>query len=528
MTDDRAHGAFTEAGPWTIDPDAIAWRTGLDELRTRTHAQVPGLIRRRRIPPLRGARVAAKLARATVPWAVANRKATDAPGAQAALAARLRPVFEQLGTTYIKLGQVLASAEGMLPIELVAEFKQCRDRVPAESFDHVRSVIEEDLGADLASIFDELDPVPLAAASIAQVHAGRLRSGEEVVVKVQRPGIAEVVARDLAVLAWVAPLAERRMPNLRLANLPAYIELFAETIVEELDFRLEAENMLDVARVLATVEGLPVVVPRPHPAYVTRRVLVMERMRGLAVDDDAGILAAGIDPMPVFRALMVMLIEGALVHGVFHGDLHGGNMLVLPDGTVSVFDFGITGRLTDRQRQGLVGFLMSALSRDTEAQLRHFQAMGGFDADADLEAIAAQLRLDELVAANEAGMSPEELATVMQDTIKGLVACGARLPKPLFLYSKNNVYLNGAVAALAPDLDVIAELGSVVEAFTTTHAELFRDELGLDLTTPDFAGGNVSDFVRTQLGTDRGGLTSAEVNALQNERLRGLRPGRRR
>ena len=133
----------------------------------------------------------------------------------------------------------------------MGEFRLLRDRVPAESFDVVRRIIEEDLGRPLDALFASVDPVPLAAASIAQVHAARLLTGEGVVIKVQRPTVAQVVRRDLAAMSWLAPLLVGRIPVAALANPPALVELFAETIVEELDFRLEAQNMLDVARVLA-------------------------------------------------------------------------------------------------------------------------------------------------------------------------------------------------------------------------------------------------------------------------------------
>jgi ubiquinone biosynthesis protein len=224
---------------------------------------------------------------------------------------------------------------------------------------------------------------------------------------------------------------------------------------------------------------------------------------------------------------MVMLVEGALVHGVFHGDLHGGNMLVLPDGRACIFDFGITGRLDDVRRSALVGFLMAAISQDTAAQLRHFQTMGGLPANADLAEVERELGLDELVA-NQAEMTPEQMADVMQVTVKRLVGNGARLPKPLFLYLKNNIYLNGAIAALAPDIDVIAEIGAVLEYFASTHAERFRAEIGIDLDDGSFTAGAVTDLVRQQIGADVEGLTSAQFNEIQNERMRAMRAARRR
>src|SRR5262249_28334087 len=203
-----------------------------------------------------------------------------------------RGVFERLGPAYTNPGQFVSSGQGFFPPELVDEFKRCRAQVPAEPFRLVRRVVEEDLGAPLERSFAWFDEQPIAAASIAQVHAARLPGGEEVVVKVQRPRGARLVRRDIGSMAWIAPLLVGRIP---IAAPPALVELFAETIVEELDFRLEAQNMLDVARVLHDAGQRIIVVPRPHPRLVTQRVLVMERLHGFKYDDVEGMRAAGVD-----------------------------------------------------------------------------------------------------------------------------------------------------------------------------------------------------------------------------------------
>ena len=205
------------------------------------------------------------------------------------LSRRLRVAAEALGPTFIKLGQIISSGNGVpVPPELVEEFKRCRDQVPAESFADVQRTVEEDLGRPLDEVFRSFDPKPLAAASIAQVHAACLRSGEEVVVKVQRPSVARLVHTDLRAMAWLAPHLVGRIPVSALANPPALVELFADTIVEELDFRVEAANMLDVAVMLHDLGQTGYVVPRPHPELVTKRVLVMQRLDGFKFDDVAG------------------------------------------------------------------------------------------------------------------------------------------------------------------------------------------------------------------------------------------------
>ena len=242
-------GAFTERGPWVVDPDQLVWSRGLDRIRARTRAEVPRLLAPGHVPPLgRLARVVALVGSATGVWYVRER---GTPASRAGISRRLRRAFERLGSTYVKLGQIVSAFEGLFPNELVDEFKKLRDQVPPEPFEAVRAVVESELGRPLDAVFSEFATEPIAAASIAQVHAARLVTGEEVVVKVQRPQVAALVRADIRAVAWLAPWLVGRIPITALANPPALVELFAEQIVEELDFRLEAENMLDLARVLA-------------------------------------------------------------------------------------------------------------------------------------------------------------------------------------------------------------------------------------------------------------------------------------
>ncbi len=194
-------------------------------------------------------------------------KFADADASQAEISHRLRVAAETLGPTYIKLGQIISAGDGLFPAQLVAEFKKCRDQVKAEPFDVVRLTVEQDLGARLEDVFSTFEETPLAAASIAQVHAATLLTGEQVVVKVQRTTVASLVRKDLKVMAWLAPHLVGRIPVAALANPPTLVELFGETIIEELDFRMEAANMLDIATMLHDLGTGPVhrSPPAPHP-----------------------------------------------------------------------------------------------------------------------------------------------------------------------------------------------------------------------------------------------------------------------
>ncbi len=481
---DLSAGAFSATPPWLVDRDRMAWLAGCDDLRAATAAQVPRLLTPRRLPPgRRVVRVAAELGRALGAWYLLERRRGRRDSrpevSRAGLSRRLRLAFQTLGPTYIKLGQILSSGEGVFPPELVGEFRLLRDQVPPEPFEMVQAVVEEDLGRPLADIFARFDRESLAAASIAQVHAATLLSGEEVVVKVQRPAVAATVRNDLAVMSWIAPHLIGRIPVSALANPPALVELFAETIVEELDFRLEAASMLDIAAVLASTEQRSVVVPRPHPQLVTRRVLVMERLDGFSFDDVEGMRAAGIDTEAVVRALMIVFLEGATLFGVFHGDLHGGNLFVRPDGTVALLDYGITGRLDEGRRLAFLRMLMGGTINDPTMQLAALRDLGALPPDTDLAAVIRDLGIDQPTR-DPTTMSPDELLAEIRELTKRLLGYGARFPKVLMLFVKDLLFLDGALATLAPDVDLFAEVTHIAAYFTARHGARIATEVGVD------------------------------------------------
>ena len=481
---DLEHFAFSDSPPWTVERESCTWTSGIQVLRASTQRQVPALIRRRALPPPgRLAVVGTTIATTIGAWALTGRR-VGAAGSRSDLSRRLRRAAERLGPTYIKLGQIISSGEGLFPGELVDEFKRCRDQVPAEDFDHVRQVVEEDLGRRIEDVFEWFDPAPIAAASIAQVHAARLlpvdglHPGVDVVVKVQRPTIRTQVHADLRVMAWLAPFLVGRIPIAALANPPALVELFAQTIAEELDFRLEAENMLDVAASCAELDQRGVIVARPHPELVTRRVLVMERLHGYSFDDMASMRAAGIDTHEVLRRGMAAFTEGCMVHGIFHGDLHGGNLFIGDDGRIALLDFGITARMTDLERTAFMRLMLSGAMGDIPGQITAFRDLGALPADTDIDDVIRELGLDR-APIDPTTLSQEELVGELQRIIKALLAMGARMPKILMLYVKNLVFLDAAIANLAPDLDLIAEFAALSTHMANTHGERFADEIGM-------------------------------------------------
>ena len=497
---DMAWGAFHETAPWTLHLEEITWQKVAAELRAQAQREIPVLTTPTRTPPVaRLVTVVWVLGSALLPWFVKKKfkRFATPEESRAYVSLRMRKAVERLGSTYIKLGQIISSGEGLFPAELVAEFKLCRDQVPAIPFDEVRRVVEEELGATIEDTFASFDRTPLAAASIAQVHVATLKTGEEVVVKVQRPVVSSLVRKDLRVMAWLAPHLVGRIKVSALANPPALVELFAETIVEELDFRIEADNMLEVAKMLRELNQASYIVPRPHPSLVTRRILVMQRVSGFKFDDVAGISGAGIDTHEVIRTGMISFMEGAMIYGVFHGDLHGGNLFVMNDGRTALLDFGIVGRLTGARRMAFLRLMLNATTNNVTGQIEALRDLGALPMDTDIQAVIADLNLGAPVI-DPTTLSGEELVKEVQRVVKALLGYGARMPKELMLYVKNMVFLDGAIAKLAPDLDLLAEIASISMLFAQRHGERLGRELGIDHTKVEI---NL-DSVKAGFGVD--------------------------
>ena len=288
--------------------------------------------------------------------------ADDVAAPPAAPAARrLRQALEECGGMFVKLGQVLSTRADLLPHGVVAELSRLQDQVAPAAPESVMALLEAELGRPVGEVFAELDAEPLAAASIAQAYRGRLRSGEAVVVKVQRPGIAESVDRDLLVLAELARVAEARTAWGADYHVTELAGEFADRLREELDFRLEARNATEIAALTAADQ---VHVPAVHTELSTARILVMEWLDGVSVREVERIDALGLDRSRLAETLLRSSLRQMLVDGRFHADPHPGNVLVLEDGRLGLIDFGATGRLDPLQQASMREMLVAVQQQD--------------------------------------------------------------------------------------------------------------------------------------------------------------------
>jgi ubiquinone biosynthesis protein len=391
---------------------------------------------------------------------------------------RLRRVLEEAGGVYVKLGQIAATRVDLVPPDVAGELSKLQNRAPTEPIENIEAVLEAELGAPVSSVFASFDRAPLAAASIGQTHLARLPSGEPVVVKVQRPGIAEVMERDLAALALLARLAERRTAVGQSVRAAEVLGQFARSLRAELDFLGEARAMADMAAL--TDGGGDVRIPRVFTDLSTRRVLVQECFEGTTVAD----LAAGdADISPeARRALADRLLRSALDQvlrlGFFHADPHPGNVFVLADGTLGLIDFGAVGRLDPLQQAAVID-IMAALARRDVALLRD-----GIERVADVGGTVSPERLERAIAGlMTEGLRPGAVAppALLADLVPLLAELGIHLPGDLVLLSRALVTLDGTLAVLSPGLSVVAaalELaGPAADEPIVDPEELVRDEL---------------------------------------------------
>ena len=277
--------------------------------------------------------------------------------------ARVRRALEDLGTTFIKLGQILSTRVDLFGPEWIAEFEKLQDQAPPLPFEMLRPQLETKLGAAVETVFDCFDPVPLAAGSIAQVHRARLKDGSEVVVKLRRPGIVPVVEADLRLLAHLAEIIERESPEWRRVRPRSLVEHFSSSLRREMDLETEAHHAERVAK--SFQDDPDIVVPRFYWEWTNECVNTQAFVSGIQGRDLAAVDAAGLDRKLLARRGVNAVLRMVLEHGFFHADPHPGNVFYLPDNRVALIDFGMVGRLTNRRSNEVVDLLYGLARRDS-------------------------------------------------------------------------------------------------------------------------------------------------------------------
>ena len=279
-------------------------------------------------------------------------------------AERMRLALEELGPTFVKLGQLLSTRPDIVPASFVQEFEKLQDRVPSFSFAELTAQVERELKGPISDYYAWIDPEPLAAASIAQVHRARLLTGEEVVIKVRRPGVVELVEADIGALMSLAQLAERHVSGSEIYDPVGVVREFARTIRREMDFTREGHTIEKFRDNFAQTEWM--YFPRIYWPQSARGVLTLEYVDGIKVSDLGRLERGGLDRKVIAQRGADAFLEMVLKHGFFHGDTHPGNVMILPDNIICLLDYGIVGRLDEELRTFLSDILLAIVNRDMD------------------------------------------------------------------------------------------------------------------------------------------------------------------
>jgi ubiquinone biosynthesis protein len=367
---------------------------------------------------------------------------------------QVRLALEELGPAFVKLGQVLAGRADLLGPAWIAELQRLHSRVPAVPFEALRPQLREDLGGEPEAVFAHFDPEPLAGASIAQVHRATLKDGTEVVVKVRRPGIQDVVEADLRLLERLAVMAEDELPQLRPYRPRQLVREFARSLRRELDLAAECRSAERVATNLAAL-GF-VAIPRVHWAHTGPRVNVQDRVQGISGEDLAQVDASGLDRQLLARrgaqAVLKMIVED----GFFHADPHPGNVFYLPDNRLAFIDFGMVGRLTQRRRDELLRLLLGLVQREPQAVADVLLDWTGNDHGAHLTQLETEIEtfVDQYHGTPLAQLS---LAGMLTDVTTILREHRLALPADLALLIKAFVSLESMGRGLDPGFHMATE-----------------------------------------------------------------------
>ncbi|MBE3588704.1 MAG: AarF/ABC1/UbiB kinase family protein [Thermoanaerobacteraceae bacterium] len=367
-------------------------------------------------------------------------------------AEKVRLVLEELGPTFIKLGQVLSTRSDLLGPEYIAELEKLQDRVPPFPFALVREQIQMELGLPLDGIFTQFDPVPLAAASIGQVHRAVLLDGRPVVVKVQRPEIEKILFTDIEILYDVARLVDRHGPWRDLYRFEEMVEEFERILKAELDFTAEGRHARLFHQNFAGDDT--VYFPAVHWDYTTRRVLTLEYVSGVKLTRPEELDRAGIDRRVVARRLADALLRQILLHGFFHGDPHPGNLAALPGNRVVFMDFGIVGRMDDQLRERMGDLILGLVRRSTPQVVRAVENLGVVPPHVDRAALHRDIDgLREKY--YEIPLSRISLADSLGDVMAVAFKHRIRVPTEFTLLVKSLVTAEGVAVQLDPELSIV-------------------------------------------------------------------------
>ncbi len=369
-------------------------------------------------------------------------------------AERVRMVLEELGTTFIKMGQILSTRPDLLPVEYIKELPKLQDDVPPFPFSDVKKIIEKELKKPVNAFFSEFDEQPVAAASIGQVHKAVTQDGERVVVKIQRPGIKRIIEVDLEIMLHLSGLMERHLEGWDIQHPTKIVREFAATLEKELDYSLEAAYM---ERFAMQFKGdARIHVPRTYKNLMTKRVLTMEYIDGIKSSDLDGLERNGLDRLKIARVGFDLIMQQIFVNGFFHADPHPGNIFVLPDNIICFIDFGMMGRINLRSREHFADLILSIVNQNEIKTVNAILNLTEYDDPPDYRSLERDV-VEFMDKYCYRPLKEVELGGLLRRMLEVAASHRLNIPPDLFLMIKALSTIEGLGVKLDPDFDVVKQ-----------------------------------------------------------------------
>ena len=366
---------------------------------------------------------------------------------------RLRIAFSELGPSFIKLAQLLSSRPDLITPSYADEFKKLQDDVPSFPAEEAKRIIESELDTPLNDLFSGFDEIPVAAASIAQVHNAVLKSGEKVIVKIQRPRIREIIDTDIAILSFIARLMVKYIPESNMFNPTGIVEEFSKNVKKELDFVSEARNAQRFKKNFAEVGDI--CIPVVYPELVSEKVIVMERLAGVRIDDIRGIDALGLDRARLAKIGVDAYFKMIFEDGFFHADPHPGNIFVMQDGKLGIMDFGIVW-LTPEIMENMASALLAVIKKDFDLLVSQYVELGLISEEVDTEAFKREFKADladVIQPLYDLKISEVNFEDYLETLTHLAVKHGLKIPSDLLLMNKTMLILDNIGRQLDPDFN---------------------------------------------------------------------------
>jgi ubiquinone biosynthesis protein len=392
---------------------------------------------------------------------------------------RVRMTLEELGPTFVKLGQILSTRPDLIPLEYVQELAKLQDKVPPFSDDDARAIIKSETGSFPEEIFSSFDKTPLAAASLGQVHKAMLRDTEEAVaIKVQRPDIQKTIEVDLEIMLHLASLAERNVEELEVLHPTKIVDEFARTMDDETDYTVEAAHIEHFARQF--LDDQTIYVPKVIREWTTKRILTMEYIEGIKASNLDRLKQEGYDLKEIANRGAKLIMKQIFVHGFYHADPHPGNIFILPNAIICFLDFGMMGRISNQEREDFTDLVRMILSKDEKKTVDALLRVSNFAEDPDREELERDMGefFDQFLYLT---LKELEVGKMLQRVLEILTRNGMSLKPGLFLMLKALVTAEGLGRSLDPDFQIMR------------HAEPFIEDIQASRYTPKRIAGDLID-----------------------------------